>query len=146
MRAFVLLVSHFFGRFFDNDIVAQESDMRTNVVQALGFVAVPGMFAAFAMLPTGVRYDEPFAHGWEVITDYYFFVLYSMVVMGFVMAIYAGGRFGIPLVAVALALPVPATWQLARRYSERDLLILIFLAWALGMVFALVAFGFPDPQ
>ena len=53
MGAFTLLVRHFFGRFFDNDIVAQDGDMRTNVVQTLGFVAVPGMFAAFAMLPTG---------------------------------------------------------------------------------------------
>ena len=85
MGAFMVLVRHFFGRFFDNEIVAQEGDMRTDVVQALGFVAVPGMFAAFAMLPTGVRFDQPFAHGWEVITDYYFFVLYSMTVMGFVM-------------------------------------------------------------
>ena len=50
-----------------------------------GFVAVPGMFAAFAMLPTGVRFDQPFANGWELVSDYYFFVLYSMVVMGFVM-------------------------------------------------------------
>jgi hypothetical protein len=72
--------------------------------------------------------------------------VFVALVMGFVMAIYAGGRFGVPLVAVALALPIPAAWQLARRYSERDLLILIFLAWALGMVFALVAFGFPDSQ
>jgi hypothetical protein len=85
MGAFLLLVRHFFGRFFDNDIVAQDSDMRTNAVQALGFVAVPGMFAAFSMLPAGVRFDRPFAMGWLLVADYYFFVLYSMVAMGFVM-------------------------------------------------------------
>src|SRR3954468_1283182 len=85
MGAFTLLVRHFFGRFFDNEIVTQESDMRTNVVQTLGFVAVPGMFAAFAMLPAGLRVDQPFDHGWAIVMNYYFFVLYSMVVMGFVM-------------------------------------------------------------
>ena len=85
MGAFLLLARHFFGRFFDNDIVSQDSDMRTNAVQALGFVAVPGMFVAFAMLPTGPRFDHPFAGGWNVIASYYFFVVYSMVVMGFVM-------------------------------------------------------------
>jgi len=85
MNAFLLLVRHFFGRFFDNDIVAQDSDMRTNVVQALGFVAVPGMFVAFSMLPAAPRFDRPFDQGWNVIISYYFFVLYSMVVMGFVM-------------------------------------------------------------
>jgi hypothetical protein len=85
MGGFLLLARHFFGRFFDNDIVSQDADMRTNAVQTLGFVAVPGMFAAFSMLPTGVRFDQPFAHGWEFIVDYYFFVLYSMIAMGFVM-------------------------------------------------------------
>ncbi len=85
MGAFGLLIRHFFGRFFDNEIVAQDSDMRTNVVQTLGFVASPGIFAAFAMLPTTLRFDRPFAFGWLLVNDYYFFVLYSMVVMGFVM-------------------------------------------------------------
>ena len=51
--AFVLLVRHFFGRFFDNDIVSQQGDMRTNMVQALGLAAVPGMFVAFSLLPMG---------------------------------------------------------------------------------------------
>src|SRR4051812_24722075 len=85
MGSFGLLVRHFFGRFFDNEIVSQDTDMRTNVVQTLGFVAVPAMFAAFSMLPTAVRFDQPFAFNWLLINDYYFFVLYSMVVMGFVM-------------------------------------------------------------
>lgn len=85
MNAFLLLARHFFGRFFDNDIVAQDSDMRTDVIQALGFVAVPGMFVAFSMLPSAPRFDQPFNNGWGVISSYYFFVLYSMVVMGFVM-------------------------------------------------------------
>ncbi|HEY1340459.1 MAG TPA: hypothetical protein VGF59_23265 [Bryobacteraceae bacterium] len=83
--SFLLLVRHFFGRFFDNDIVSQSGDMRTNVVQALGLVAVPGMFVSFYMLPQRVRFDQPFLHNWVLIGDYYFFVLYSMIVMGFVM-------------------------------------------------------------
>ena len=57
----VLLIRHFFGRFFDNEIVSQSGDMRTNVVQALGLVAVPGMFVSFYMLPQRVRFDQPFA-------------------------------------------------------------------------------------
>ena len=43
------------------------------------------MFVAFYMLPQRVRFDQPFDHNWMLISDYYFFVLYSMVVMGFVM-------------------------------------------------------------
>ncbi len=85
MRSFSLLARHFFGRLFDNEIVSQTGDMRTNVVQVLGFLAVPGMFVSFYMLPQRVRFDQPFLRGWLLIGDDYFFVLYSMVVMGFVM-------------------------------------------------------------
>jgi hypothetical protein len=82
---FALLVRHFFERFFDNDIVSRGSDMRTNMVQALGLVAAPGMLVSLYMLPQRVRFDRPLANGWLLIGDYYFFVLYSMVVMGLVM-------------------------------------------------------------
>lgn len=85
MGTFLLLARHFFGRFFDNEIVSQEADMRTNAVQTLGFLAVPGMFVAFYMLPQGFRFDQPFAQDWALIANWYFFVLYSMVAMGFVM-------------------------------------------------------------
>ena len=37
------------------------------------------------MLPQTVGFDRPFEHNWLLIGDYYFFVMYSMVVMGFVM-------------------------------------------------------------
>ena len=83
--SFILLVRHFFGRFFDNEIVSQTGDMRTNVVQALGLLASPGMFLPFYMIPQHVRFNQPFAYGWLLITDYYFFIVYSMVVMGLVM-------------------------------------------------------------
>ena len=85
MGLFQLLVRHFFGRFFDNEIVSQTTDMRTNAVQAFGLAASPGIFLAFYMLPTGVRYDQPFAGNWLLVVDCYLFVLYSMVVMGLVM-------------------------------------------------------------
>jgi hypothetical protein len=85
MNSFLLLVRHFFGRFFDNEIVSQKGDMRTNVVQAFGLVATPGMFVPFYMIPQRARFDRPFDHNWILLSDYYFFILFSMVVMGFVM-------------------------------------------------------------
>jgi hypothetical protein len=80
-----LLARHFFGRLFDNEIVSQTGDLRTNVVQALGLLAAPGIFVTFYMLPQRLRFDQPFAQNWLLISDCYFFVLYSMVVMGCVM-------------------------------------------------------------
>ena len=104
--AFALLAGHFFGRFFDNDIVSQRCDMRTNVVQALGLLAVPGMFVGFYMLPQMVSFRRPFEHNWLLIGDYYFFVLYSMVVMGFVMVLEWDALFPD---RTRLSLPDPAT-------------------------------------
>lgn len=83
--SFALLVRHFFGRLFDNEIVSQTGDMRTNMVQALGLAAVPGMFVAFYMLPLRLRFDQPFAQNWLLVGNCYFFVLYSMIVMAGVM-------------------------------------------------------------
>jgi hypothetical protein len=44
----------------------------------------------------------------------------------------------------ALVVPLPVAWRLGRIFTTRDLMIAIYLAWALGMVCALVAFRFPD--
>jgi hypothetical protein len=84
---FALLVRHFITRFFDNDIVAASTDMRTNMVQAIGLAATPGMMFAFYLLPQNVRFDQPFAWRWGMVMDCYFFVLYSMLVMGLVMVL-----------------------------------------------------------
>ena len=70
--------------------------------------------------------------------------VFVALIMGFIMAIYAGGTFGVLPTGAALALGVPPAWWLARRFKPRDLLLAIYLAWALAMVFSLAAFGFPD--
>jgi hypothetical protein len=70
--------------------------------------------------------------------------VFVAIVMGFSMGIYAWDTFG---TLPALACPVLAWFgarQLARRYDSRDLLIAIHLIWAVGLVAALIATGFPD--
>jgi hypothetical protein len=70
--------------------------------------------------------------------------VFVALVMGFIMAIYAGDAFGVLPTLVALALGGPSAWWLARRFKPRDLLLAIYLAWAVAMVLSLAAFGFPD--
>jgi hypothetical protein len=70
--------------------------------------------------------------------------VFVALVVGFVMAVYAGFTFGLAWVVVALLVPGPVAWWLGGRYSPRDLLISIYLSWAAGMVCALAAFAFPD--
>jgi hypothetical protein len=70
--------------------------------------------------------------------------VFVALIVGFIMALYAGDAFGWVPAGAALALGVPVAWVAAGRFRARDLLILIYLGWALGMLCALVAFGFPD--
>jgi hypothetical protein len=70
--------------------------------------------------------------------------MFVALIVGFIMWVYAFETFGLPMALAALVLPFPLAWRLGRRFPVRDLLIVIYLAWALGMVCALVAFSFPD--
>ncbi len=72
--------------------------------------------------------------------------VFVALVMGFVMGLYAADHFGWPAVCAALAVGGAAGWIGPRRASDRDLLIFIFLAWSIGLVLALIAFGFPDHE
>jgi hypothetical protein len=70
--------------------------------------------------------------------------VFVALIVGFIMAIYAGDTFGTLPTLIALAVGIPPAWWLARRLAARDLLIVIYLVWAVALVVALVAFGFPD--
>jgi hypothetical protein len=70
--------------------------------------------------------------------------VFVALIVGFIMALYAGDAFGALPTGAALLLGAPVGWWLAERFRSRDLLIAIYLAWAVAMVLALVAFGFPD--
>ena len=70
--------------------------------------------------------------------------VFVAIVMGFSMGIYAWETFG---TVQAFACPIVAWFgarELGRRYQARDLLIAIYLVWAVGLAFALAAVSFPD--
>lgn len=58
--------------------------MQTNAVQILAFLAVPGFFVAFYLIPKYAVVAALPAQMWVIVPDRYFFVSYSMAVMGFV--------------------------------------------------------------
>jgi len=70
--------------------------------------------------------------------------VFVAMIVGFVMAIYAGDAFGVVPTGAALMIGAPPAWMAARRFRQRDLLIAIYLAWAVSLVLALAAFEFPD--
>jgi hypothetical protein len=70
--------------------------------------------------------------------------VFVALIMGFVMAIYAADTFGAAPTATALLVGAWPPWWLAKRLRPRDLLLVIYLVWALALVVALAAFSFPD--
>ena len=77
IRVTLMLAVHFFRRFFDNDTLQADGDTLTTVIRAISFVAAPGLFVAFFLQNQYWRSSL-----WGTITDQYFFVLISFVVMG----------------------------------------------------------------
>jgi hypothetical protein len=73
-----LLVRHFFGRFFDTESLSPQGEPTAGVIQTLGILAVPGAFFVLLFRPLTLW-------GWSLVAVRYMFVLYSMVVMGFLM-------------------------------------------------------------
>jgi hypothetical protein len=72
-----ILFHHFFRRFFDNDTLPIPGDPETSVYRALSFCAVPALMFAFWLLPQYPNRRVP-----DVLSDRYFFVLFSFVIMG----------------------------------------------------------------
>ncbi len=75
-----LLVRHFFDRFFDTESLSPGAEPQTNVVQILGFLAVPSGFFTILCLPMVLT-------GWTLVAVRNFFVSFSMIVIGLVLVI-----------------------------------------------------------
>jgi hypothetical protein len=70
--------------------------------------------------------------------------VFVALIVGFIMALYAGDAFGVAPTGAALVLGALPGWWPAGRFTPRDLLLAIYLAWAAALVVALAAFSFPD--
>jgi len=86
------LARHFFSRFFDNDLVAinsDEADMRATVVNILAILAAPGMLLPFLFLSKYVKLqDAPmYVRDLASLGEKEFFICFSMTVMGLVTVI-----------------------------------------------------------
>src|ERR1022692_2391313 len=86
------LARHFFSRFFDNDLVAinsDDADMRATVVNILAMLAAPGMLLPFLFLSKYVKLqDAPmYVRDLASLGEKEFFICFSMTVMGLVTVI-----------------------------------------------------------
>ncbi len=89
MGQFRELARHFFSRFFDNDLVSLDGDMRPAMVNILAMLAAPGMLLPFLFMSKYVRLqDEPmYVRDLASLGEKEFFICFSMTVMGLVTVI-----------------------------------------------------------
>ncbi|HTU49072.1 MAG TPA: hypothetical protein VMF56_00675 [Acidobacteriaceae bacterium] len=81
----VILVRHFLDRFFNNEMASSDDDGKTRLIQVACATGLPGLVAAMYLWPVYhdiFRLHRPY---WAQVGDHYFFVVYSMVVMGMIV-------------------------------------------------------------
>jgi hypothetical protein len=78
------LIRHFFGRFFDNEFVSQNSDMLTTVTKLLALLASPGIILPFLRYTTYLGLDAmpPELRYPMLWSDRCLYLSFSMLVMG----------------------------------------------------------------
>src|SRR5262245_19071641 len=94
-RQFLILVRHFFARFFDGDLDRADSEAGTSlrVVPLLAILSLPGLMISFFLIPDHAPGSLIMAaaqteaeRAWLRVGDRYAFVAYGMTVMGLLMA------------------------------------------------------------
>jgi hypothetical protein len=81
-----LLFGHFVRRFFDNDLTSAAGDFRVTAIETLAILATPGLIVSFWTLL--VKYSRlsraaEAVRVREVVSDEFFFISFSMIIMGF---------------------------------------------------------------
>jgi hypothetical protein len=78
------LVRHFFGRFFDNEFVAQNTEIQVTVTKLLALLASPGIILPFLRYTTYLGLDAmpPEMRGPMLWSDRCLYLSFSMLVMG----------------------------------------------------------------
>src|SRR5580658_4522328 len=133
---FDLLVRHFLERFFNNEMVTADGEVKTRLFQAVYAIALPGIVVALYLFPP---YHAPGGRSfWSQISDHYFYVMYSFVTVGAV-SIFAWDLFFPDLLdlLVLSSLPVPGRRLFRARVVAACLFLGLFLlgAGALGSIF-----------
>src|SRR5882724_3136880 len=82
---FAVLIRHFFGRFFDNELVSPQGEVHATISKVIGMLAASGLIC-FWLMPKYMElvFVPPKVAEAASLSDKMFFITFSMVVMGFV--------------------------------------------------------------
>ena len=153
---FAPLVKHFFGRFFDNEFVAQNTDMQVTVTKLLALLASPGLLLPFFRWTTYLALDRSSdAARMPVLWfDRCFLISFAILVMGAVTVLEWDALFPDRRdYASLIPLPIRARTMFLAKVSALILFLLGFTAavsLASTILFPLISYryhGFPyrDP-
>jgi len=108
MNRFVVLVRHFFDRFFDNPMTSLEGEIGVRVIQIMCAIAVPGLMVAFSLIPSYFIFPPNTAPRafWPCVGDHYFYVMYASVVMGAV-TVFEWDQLFPDLIDIQVLTPLP---------------------------------------
>ncbi|RPJ80745.1 MAG: hypothetical protein EHM18_18010 [Acidobacteria bacterium] len=93
---YALLTRHFFGRFFDNEILSPGGEMVLSVTQILALLPVPGAILSLYYIFMKYAFLIAKVHSWSAVdswSDRCFFVSLSMIVTGLVTLLYWDNLF-----------------------------------------------------
>jgi hypothetical protein len=138
---FGVLVAHLLHRFFHNELLA--SDDETRRVMVIGYaVALPGLLVALFLFPAYHGFPPNPVHRpyWSQVSDHYFYVVYSFLVMG-AATVYEWDLLFPDLLDIFVLSVLPIAK--ARLFFGRVLALGIFLGLVLAGTSALGAVFFP---
>jgi len=144
---FTALVRHFFGRFFDNEFVARDSEMQVTVTKILAMLAVPGLLLPLFRYTTYLALDDfpPEARDPTLWFDRCFFFSFSMVVMGAVTVLQWDTLFPDRRdYASLIPLPLPLSSIFLAKVAALAVFVVTFTAivnFSSTVTFPVVAFG-----
>ena len=80
---FEILVRHILNRFFNNELLASDDETK-RVMQIAGAVALPTLIVSLFLFPAYHAFPPAPLHRpfWPQVSDHYFYVMYSFVLMG----------------------------------------------------------------
>src|SRR5437867_1803683 len=136
-RQFLILVHHFFTRFFDVDSAGSEEGTYLRIVQFLAILSLPGLMISFFLIPDHPPGSLIMAAAqteaermWLRVGDRYAFVAYAMTAMGLLMAFKWETLFpDRPDYLILTPLPIRARrWFAAKAVALSGFLLLFVIA------------------
>lgn len=126
---FLQLGRHFFGRFFDHELVSRNAEAQVTVTQILALLAAPGLLGPLLLFPRYARlaFQPASIRDMAILFDKCLFLSFGMAIMGFITVFEWDALFPDPKDYVVLTpLPIKIRTIFAAKVSALCLFLVCF--------------------